>query len=90
MYLEKATDLASRLAPAFTVAPATGIPDNHARLPWADGGSAEGVSNLGEAATTTLEWGALSLRGGNGTYARLAERPVRSMWALAPEKVRGA
>ncbi|GAB4815998.1 hypothetical protein N2152v2_003044 [Parachlorella kessleri] len=86
LFLGKATDLAARLAPAWTVAPATGIPDNRARLPVADGGSGEGLANLGEACTATLEWGALALRGGNMTYLLLAERPARVLWGQHPEK----
>ena len=122
LFLEKATDLADRLVPAFLVCPKTGaygaggtaaagapgalaplcvllpakllvlrcagIPDNAARLPRADGGSSKGLAVLAELGTATMEWGVLSLRGGNATYRKLAERPVRYIWhKLHPNKV---
>lgn len=64
-----------------------GIPDNHATLPYADLGSIGGSAVLAELGSATLEWGALSLRGGNTTFAELAERPVRFVWGQHLGKV---
>ena len=84
LFLDKAEDLARRIAPAFNSS--TGILTNGASLPFTAVSNSPDDVALAECGSNLIEFGTLAARSGNETYRSLAESGMRFLHAKHPEQ----